>query len=49
MLVWKVEYVKQEKNFLAKLGGSPWVIRLVAAFQDKDHIYMVRCAPTFRQ
>ena len=29
----KVEYVKQEKNFLAKLSGSRWIIRLLASFQ----------------
>ena len=37
----KVEYVKQEKNFLAKLSGSKWIIRLLASFQDRDNVYMV--------
>jgi serine/threonine protein kinase len=37
----KVEYVKQEKTFLAKLSGSAWVVRLLASFQDKDNVYMV--------
>ncbi len=29
----KVEYVKQEKNVLAKLSGSQWIIRLYSSFQ----------------
>lgn len=37
----KVEYVKQEKNFLAKLSGSRWIIKLLNSFQDKDNVYMV--------
>lgn len=37
----KVMYVQQEKNLLAKLGGSPWVVRLTSAFQDEDSLYMV--------
>lgn len=36
-----MEYVKQEKNFLAKLSGSRWIIRLLNSFQDKDNVYMV--------
>jgi serine/threonine protein kinase len=36
----KVEYVKQEKTILARLSGSPWVVRLCASFQDADNVYM---------
>lgn len=37
----KVEHVKQEKSILVRLSGSAWVIRLLAAFQDADNVYMV--------
>jgi 3-phosphoinositide dependent protein kinase-1 len=37
----KVAYVKQEKNLLARLVGSAWIVRLYASFQDADNVYMV--------